>query len=86
MDPLIFKLFGIFGLIFIILGVILKKKKQEDLAFILGGVLLCIYSAYLKDAIFITLQVVFTAVAIYDYFFRNKFHFKFSKNGGKKDV
>lgn len=77
---LLFKVLGVFGLVFIILGVTLRKKKQEDLSFIAGGVLLCAYSAYLKDPIFILLQVVFTAVAIYDYF-RKRTH-KTYGNGG----
>ncbi|PIU22016.1 MAG: hypothetical protein COT14_03395 [Candidatus Diapherotrites archaeon CG08_land_8_20_14_0_20_30_16] len=64
----LYRVLGVLGLIFIILGVLLRKKKQEDLAFICGGILLCIYSIYLKDAIFIVLQIVFTCAAIYDYF------------------
>jgi len=64
----LFKLFGIVGLLLIIFGVLLKKRKQKDLFFIFGGVCLEIYSIYLKDPIFIILQAVFILSAVYDYF------------------
>lgn len=69
---LILKIVGILGLIFVIAGVLLKRKKKEDLAFIVGGTFLTIYSIYIKDVIFIVLQFVFTVVAIYDYFRKRK--------------
>jgi hypothetical protein len=62
----LFKLSGILGLILITLGVLLKKRKIEDVFYILGGIFLTIYSIHIKDAIFITLQVVFIVAAIYD--------------------
>lgn len=69
---IIFEIIGVLGLIAIIAGVLLKTKKKEDLAFIVGGILLAVYSIHLKDVIFIILQVVFTFVAIYDYFRKRK--------------
>jgi len=59
---------GIIGLILIILGILIKKKdrKKRDILYIFGGILLAIYSFYIKDTIFITLQVIFILVAIYD--------------------
>ncbi len=65
---ILFKIVGILGLVFIIIGEVLRRKKQQDLVFIAGGILLCAYSVFLNDLVFIILQVVFTLIAIYDYF------------------
>lgn len=64
----IFYLSGIIGLILIILGILIKKKdrKKRDILYIFGGLFLAAYSFYIKDTIFITLQIVFILVAIYD--------------------
>lgn len=67
MSAVYFKAIGVIGLICIILGVISKKRLKQDIAYIWGGVFLAIYSIYLRDVIFIILQVVFTIVAVYDY-------------------
>ena len=64
---IIFKSFGIIGLILITIGVLLKKRKTEDKFYIMGGICLVVYSTYIKDMIFITLQIIFILVAIYDY-------------------
>ena len=70
----VFYFSGIIGLILIILGVLIKKKdrKKRDILYIFGGILLAIYSFYIKDIIFITLQIVFVLVAIYDLIKTNK--------------
>ena len=62
----VFKLFGILGLILIIIGVLLKKREKEDMFYIAGGISLEVYSISIKDPIFITLQAVFILAAIYD--------------------
>ncbi|MFA5076688.1 MAG: hypothetical protein WC480_04735 [Patescibacteria group bacterium] len=59
----LFKIFGVIGLIGIIVGVLIKNEKKQDVFFILGGVFLLAYSSYLRDWIFITLQAVFIIVA-----------------------
>ncbi len=61
------KIFGIVGLIFIILGVVTRRRKKQDIFYIFGGLFLLIYSISLRDVIFIVLQSVFTIVAIYDF-------------------
>lgn len=65
----IFRLLGVLGLIFIIVGVLVKRRKRKlrDILYILGGIALAAYSIYIRDTIFIILQVVFTLVAIYDF-------------------
>ena len=63
-DP--FKLFGILGLILIIIGVLLKKREKEDMFYIAGGISLEVYSISIKDPIFIILQAVFILAAVYD--------------------
>ena len=59
---------GVIGLILIIIGVLIKKKDRatRDILYILGGISLITYSFYIKDAIFIILEIIFTLVAIYD--------------------
>ena len=57
---------GIAGLILICVGVVLKKRKREDIFYIIGGLLLEIYSILIHDKIFIVLQIVFVASALYD--------------------
>jgi hypothetical protein len=66
----IFQSLGITGLILIILGVLIKRKnrKARDIIYVIGGVLLAYYSFYIGDNIFLTLQIVFVSVSIYDLF------------------
>ncbi|MEM4261180.1 MAG: hypothetical protein QXG00_08100, partial [Candidatus Woesearchaeota archaeon] len=61
----IFKIVGIIGLILIIIGVIVRKRKERDYFYILSGVFLEIYSIFIGDIVFIILQAVFTLVVIY---------------------
>ena len=64
----IFKIIGVIGLILIIFGVLIKPKNRKirDILYIFGGISLAAYSIYIKDVIFIILQIVFILVAIYD--------------------
>jgi hypothetical protein len=64
-DP--FKLIGALGLILIIVGVEAKRRKNEDLFFILGGIALAIYSIYIQDIIFIVLEIVFVLTSSYKF-------------------
>ena len=62
---------GILGLVFIILGnlTIYKEKrirrKYTYPLLIAGGILLTIYSFLIRNLIFVILQILFTASAIY---------------------
>jgi len=68
-----YKIIGALGLVLISIGIIIKNEKKQDILFIAGGVGLGIYSIYIKDAIFITLQIIFTGTAVYELFkIRNK--------------
>ena len=62
---MIFKLFGIAGLLLITAGVFMRNRREQDWLFIFGGLGLLVYSSYLRDPIFIVLQVVFTVASIY---------------------
>lgn len=55
---------GVLGLLAITIGVILTNERQQDVVFIIGGVLLAGYSAYRGDPIFLLLQIVFIIVAV----------------------
>lgn len=63
----IFKIIGALGLILICAGIVTKKRKTQDIYYILGGVCLEAYSIFLGDVVFIILQMVFTISAIYDF-------------------
>ena len=65
----LFKLCAVLGLIAIIAGISLtkiKERKRQYALMIIGGILLEIYSIYIKDTIFIILQAVFVIFAVYD--------------------
>ncbi|MFN3966638.1 MAG: hypothetical protein ACK4JE_02935 [Endomicrobiia bacterium] len=61
------KIIGALGIILISIGIITKKRKIQDIFYILGGICLEIYSIYIGDLIFIILQIIFTLTAIYDF-------------------
>lgn len=61
-----FKFIGALGLLLIISGIVAKKRATRNSIYIIGGILLEIYSIYIGDLIFIVLQAVFTLVAVYD--------------------
>lgn len=60
-------IFGIIGLLLISLGVITKKRRFQDLEYILGGLFLLVYSVSIKSYIFIILQIIFIFAAAWDY-------------------
>jgi hypothetical protein len=69
MDLNIFKISAILGLLCIILAITLTKqtqKRKQFILYIIGGILLEVYSVYIKDTIFIILQAAFTISAIYE--------------------
>jgi lipid-A-disaccharide synthase-like uncharacterized protein len=69
---IIYKLIGILGLISIIVGTFLISRKKritrrKIYPFLLaGGICLTIYSIYIKDLIFIILQIAYILIIIYD--------------------
>lgn len=60
------KILGALGLIFITSGVLIKKEIKQDIFFVIGGLLLLIYSIYLRDPVFIPLQIIFTIASLYE--------------------
>lgn len=65
MENVIFETIGAIGLLLISVGLLARDRRRLYELDILGGILLEIYSVYIGDAIFITLQIVFTLAAIY---------------------
>ncbi|MFC1656486.1 YgjV family protein [Patescibacteria group bacterium] len=63
---ILFKTIGAIGLVLIIIGLLRKNERQQDIIFIIGGVCLEVYSIYLGDYIFIILQAAFIIAAIYE--------------------
>ena len=62
----VYDLFGIIGVIFIVVGILVRNRKEEHMMFILGGLLLGIYSIYLKSYIFMILQIIVVLSAVYE--------------------
>lgn len=69
---MMFKIFGIIGLIIISCAIWFKNEKKQNLLFMLGGVFLLAYSIYLQDIIFIILQIIFTTSALIENFYKKK--------------
>ncbi len=65
MLPLVAKAFGIVGVLCITYGIFVKKEVHQDIVFALGGLALLVYSIYLRDPIFIPLQIIFTLASLY---------------------
>jgi len=63
---LIFKILGAAGLVFITIGVLAKNRVNQNIYFIVGGLLLEAYSLFLRDVIFIPLQIIFVIAAVYE--------------------
>ena len=63
-----FQAFGVIGLILIIFGVLIKKRRYQDEFYMSGGAFLLVYSSFMRDPVFITLQIIFILVAGYDFF------------------
>lgn len=74
---ILMKTIGAVGLVCIIIGLILKSRTQRNIIYIIGGILLEIYSIYLKDTVFIILQAAFTIAAIYDLIRHKKIKIKY---------
>ena len=64
MLEIIIKILGAIGLLLITSGVI--YKKQQNWLFLFGGIALLSYSIYLKDPVFIPLQIIFIIASIYE--------------------
>lgn len=87
LDFSIYKLFGILGLLGIIMGNVFVSSKKQNLKkyiyplLLFGGVCLEVYSIYIQDIIFIILQFVFIIVAIY-----GLIHYRNNKKRGKNEI
>lgn len=47
-------------------GILKKKETSQDWIFVAGGLCLLVYSIYLKDPIFIPLQIIFIGASLYE--------------------
>lgn len=64
MTGTIIKILGAIGLLLITWGIFEKDLRHRDRIYIIGGSALLIYSVYLKDPIFIPLQIFFIIASI----------------------
>ncbi len=63
----IFEIIGAIGLVFVVIGVLHRDQRKEDLWYMVGGIALVVYSIYIGNIIFIALQVIFIAAALYEF-------------------
>ena len=66
MNELFFRGIGALGLLLVTAGILLHGNPKQNWLFTLGGIGLLAYSTYLKDPVFIPLQIVFTAASLYE--------------------
>ena len=62
----LFSIIGALGIIFISAGVLKKGKRKESWLYIAGGICMSLYSIYIMDPLFIILQIIFIAAAVYE--------------------
>jgi len=62
----VFQIIGALGLISISVGLPTKNKIRQAVLYLLGGILLEIYSIFINDILFIVLQGIFVLDAIYN--------------------
>ncbi len=72
----LFTVLGALGILLIVIGILNKKRKKQDIYYVSGGICLIGYSIYLRNTIFIVLQAIFILAALYDF---EKGKFKFLK-------
>lgn len=61
---LLAKISGVVGVLLITWGIYVKKEISQDYVFVAGGLALLAYSLYLRDPIFIPLQIIFTVASL----------------------
>ncbi len=71
-SAIVFKILGACGLVFITVGVISRNRINQNIYFIIGGLLLESYSIFLKDPVFIPLQIIFVIAAAYELYHLKK--------------
>ena len=71
----LFKALGAIGLLFITVG-IFKRGTGQGILFAIGGAFLLAYSIYLRDPVFIPLQIIFTASSLYEIYLIKKSKYK----------
>ena len=59
-------IFGIIGLLIITYAVWVRRERKQDRLFVLGGIALLVYSWSIGDWVFIILQIVFIASALFE--------------------
>jgi len=60
------KIMGAIGLLLITSGIFIKNEIKQDWIFIAGGFGLLIYSLWLKDPIFVPLQIIYIGASLYE--------------------
>ena len=64
--PIFFKTLGALGMVLLAIGIVNKNNLTRNWLFTVGGMLLLAYSIFLRDPIFIPLQIIFTSASIYE--------------------
>lgn len=63
----IWRVLGVIGMLLVSTGILQRQnKRNRNILFLFGGLLLLCYSIYLRDILFIVLQLVFSGAAVYE--------------------
>ena len=65
MVKIFFIIISIFGMLLIAAGILIKNETKQYWSFVAGGILLLFYSIYLRDPVFIPLQIIITSANLY---------------------
>jgi lipid-A-disaccharide synthase-like uncharacterized protein len=57
---------GVVGILLITSGILRKRKCAADEFFLAGGICLLVYSIYIRDALFVVLQIIYSISCAYD--------------------
>ncbi len=63
----IFKAIGVLGVILISVGIMKREEIKEDFYFILGSLCLEAYSLYIRDVLFVILELIVLFSALYEF-------------------
>ena len=63
---IIAKIIGALGVVLVSYGLLIRKEHRQDYFELAGGLCLLTYSLYIRDALFVILQLIFILTVVYE--------------------
>ena len=63
---IIFIIIAVVGLLCVTAGVLQRNEFKSDILYVIGGIFLAAYSIYIKNWVFIVLQIIFILGSLYE--------------------